>query len=340
MTDTVVLVAGVLAFVISGLSGIWLIPYLRRIKAGQSIREVGPTWHKKKQGTPTMGGFLFISGLVLGLLIAYFVCSHLLHLGVELHASQKIKLIGGVVMALLFGFIGFMDDYIKVVKKRNLGLTARQKSLLQVAAAVVFLIAMYLAGDHPVSMLVPFLNVQLYLGWLYWPIAVFIIVGTVNAVNLTDGIDGLCGSVTLLVSIAFLLCAKILSYTGFAAFAAALAGGCLGFLVWNFHPARVFMGDTGSLFLGGALCALAFGIGQPLILVPLGIIYIVETLSVIIQIISFKTTGKRVFKMSPIHHHYEMSGWKENKIVLVFSLVTLLCSAAAVAWLAHYMGLF
>ncbi|MFT8888474.1 phospho-N-acetylmuramoyl-pentapeptide-transferase [Ethanoligenens sp.] len=340
MTDTVVLVAGVLAFAISGLSGIWLIPYLHKIKVGQSIREVGPTWHKKKQGTPTMGGFLFICGIVLGMLFAYLICSHLLHLGVALRPSQKIKLVGGIIMALLFGFIGFMDDYVKVVKKRNLGLTARQKLLLQVAAAVVFLIAMYLAADRPTTMLVPFLNVQLYLGALYWPFAVFIIVSTVNAVNLTDGIDGLCGSVTLIVAIAFLLCAKIVSYTGFAALAAALAGGCLGFLVWNFHPARVFMGDTGSLFLGGVLCALAFGIGQPLILVPLGIIYIVETLSVIIQVISFKTTGKRVFKMSPIHHHFELSGWNENKIVLIFSLVTIVCAAATVVWLAGYMGLF
>lgn len=340
MTDTVVLVSGVLSFVISGLSGIWLIPYLKKIKAGQSIREVGPTWHKKKQGTPTMGGFLFIVGIVLGMLIAYLVCSHLLHLGTQMSASQKIKLIGGIVMALLFGFIGFMDDYIKVVKKRNLGLTARQKSLLQVGAAVVFLVSMSLAGDHRDAMLIPFTSVQLHLGMLYWPIAVFIIVGAVNGVNLTDGIDGLCGSVTMIAAIAFLLCSKIMSFTGFAALSAALAGGCLGFLVWNFHPARVFMGDTGSLFLGGVLCALAFGIGEPLILVPLGIIYIIETLSVIIQVISFKTTGKRVFKMSPIHHHFELSGWNENKIVLVFSLVTVLCSAAAVAWLAHYMGLF
>ncbi|ADU27570.1 phospho-N-acetylmuramoyl-pentapeptide-transferase [Ethanoligenens harbinense] len=340
MTDTVVLLAGVLAFAISGLSGIFFIPYLKKIKAGQSIRDVGPTWHKKKQGTPTMGGFLFICGTVLGMALAYLICSRLLHVGAALSSSQKIKLVGGIIMALLFGFIGFMDDYVKVVKKRNLGLTARQKSVLQLCAAVVFLIVMYLAGDRPSTMLIPFLNVQLRLGVLYWPFAALIIVGTVNAVNLTDGIDGLCGSVTMIVAIAFLLCSKIVSYAGFAALSAALAGGCLGFLVWNFHPARVFMGDTGSLFLGGLLCALAFGIGQPLILVPLGIIYIVETLSVIIQVISFKTTGKRVFKMSPIHHHFELSGWKENKIVLIFSLVTILCSAAAVAWLAVYMGLF
>lgn len=340
MTDTVVLMAGVLSFILSGVSGIWLIPFLKRLKAGQSIRDVGPTWHKKKQGTPTIGGLMFILGSVLGLALAYFVCSSVLHLDAAMPAAQKVRLISGVLAALLFGFIGFMDDYVKVVKKRNLGLTARQKSLLQLMVAVVYLAVLYLTGDSTTSMTVPFSNLQLHLGVLYWPVAVFIIVGTVNAVNLTDGIDGLCGSVTLIVSIAFMLCAKILWFTGFSALAAALAGGCLGFLVWNFHPARVFMGDTGSLFLGGALCALAFGIGQPLILVPLGIIYIVETLSVIIQVISFKTTGKRVFKMSPIHHHFELSGWGENKIVLVFSLVTMAASAAAVVWLAHYRGLF
>ncbi len=340
MTDIVSLMAGVLAFVFSGILGIWLIPFLRHIKAGQSIRNVGPTWHKKKEGTPTMGGFLFIAGIVLGLVIAYFICSYLFKLDTALSLKEKIKLAGGVVMALVFGCIGFMDDYIKVVKKRNLGLTVRQKSFLQVVAAVAFLVVLYVSGDHPTSMMLPFFNIQLSLGVFYWPFAALIIVGTVNAVNLTDGIDGLCGSVTFIVALAFLFCAKILSYSGFASYAAALAGGCLGFLIWNFHPARVFMGDTGSLFLGGVLCALAFGIGQPLILLPLGIIYIIETLSVIIQVISFKTTGKRVFKMSPIHHHFELSGWSENKIVLVFSLVTLLFSAATVLWLGKYMGIF
>lgn len=340
MTDTVVLMAGVLSFIISGVSGIWLIPYLHRLKAGQSIRDVGPTWHRKKQGTPTIGGLMFILGTVAGVGLAFLVCSALLRIDTPLGAAQRLRLVCGMAAALLFGFIGFMDDYIKVVKKRNMGLTARQKSLLQFTVAIAYLVVLYLTGDRAETMTLPFFNLQIYLGVFYWPFAVFIIVGAVNAVNLTDGIDGLCGSVTFLVAIAFTLCAKILSMAGFAALAAALAGGCLGFLIWNFHPARVFMGDTGSLFLGGALVALAFGIGQPLLLVPLGIIYIIETLSVIIQVVSFKTTGRRVFKMSPIHHHFELSGWSENKIVVVFSAVTGAAAVAAVAWLMHYMGLF
>jgi phospho-N-acetylmuramoyl-pentapeptide-transferase len=187
-------------------------------------------------------------------------------------------------------------------------------------------------------MLVPFTNATWNLGIFYWPFALFIIVGAVNAVNLTDGVDGLAASVTTVVALAFMISAKIMTYSGYAAFAAALAGGCLGFLVWNIHPAKVFMGDTGSLFLGGMVCALAFGINMPLLLVPFGIIYIIEVLSDIIQIISFKTTHKRVFKMAPIHHHFELCGWSEMKIVAVFSFVTLIFSVAGVVWLANIMN--
>lgn len=332
--------AAVLSFIITSVLGIWMIPFLKRLKFGQSIREIGPTWHKAKQGTPVMGGLMFITGIVVAVAAVYLVCSEVLHVNAAMTVTEKAKLADGIFISLVFGFIGFMDDYIKVVKKRNLGLTVSQKLVLQTAAAVVFLTLEYLSGDRGTTMNIPFTSLQMPLGVFYWPVSALLIVGMVNAVNLTDGIDGLCGSVTFIAAIMFMLAARIVERSGQVTLAAALAGGCLGFLVWNFHPAKIFMGDTGSLFLGGMVCALAWGIDEPLLLLPIGIIYLVEMFSVIIQVISFKTTGKRVFKMSPIHHHFELSGWGENKIVVVFSLVTFVCSAGAVFWLASYMGLF
>lgn len=337
MTDIGSVLAAVVSCGVTGLLGFFLIPYLRRLKAGQTIREVGPTWHKSKQGTPVMGGLMFIGGILAALLTAWLTLMAMHDHSVP--ASEKAKMAGGVLMALMFGFIGFMDDYIKVVKKRNLGLTVRQKLAMQILAGGIYLLVAYLAGDRATTMDVPFFAVQWRLGWFYWPFSLFIIVGAVNSVNLTDGVDGLCGSVTFVAAIAFMLCAKVLSFAGFTILSAALAGGCLGFLMWNLHPAKIFMGDTGSLFLGGMVCAIAFGIRKPLLLVPIGIIYICETMSDIIQITSFKTTGRRVFKMSPIHHHFELCGWSENKIVTVFSLVTAVGSLAAVLWTALDMGL-
>ena len=341
MTGLSSALAAFFAFAITGLSGIWVLPSLKRLKIGQSIKNIGPVWHKPKEGTPTMGGMMFAGGITLAMLLVYFVCPWLLNISTDIGSVEKATLSGGIFMALAFGFIGFIDDYIKVIKKRNLGLTALQKFMLQVAVAAVFLFVKFSSGDTRTTMGVPFsdfsLNMSIY---IYVPFAIFIIVGAVNAVNLTDGVDGLCSSVTFVAAVAFMLASKIIGMNGYTALSAALAGGCLGFLVWNFHPAKVFMGDTGSLFLGGIVCAIAFGINEPLLLVPLGIIYIAETLSVIIQIISFKTTGRRVFKMSPIHHHFELSGWSENKIVVVFSLITAFCSAAAVFWLSSFMRLY
>ena len=223
-------------------------------------------------------------------------------------------------MALAFGLIGFLDDYISVVKKQNLGLKAGQKSLAQLLVAVVYLAAQQIFAPTT-SFWLPFIG-DLDIGIFYYPLMLFIIVGTVNAVNLTDGIDGLDASVTMVAAMGFMVIASITGFSQMNLLAAALAGGCLGFLVWNFHPAKVFMGDTGSLFLGGMVVALAFGLRRPLLLVFIGIVYVVETLSDIIQIGSVKLTGKRVFKMAPIHHHFEMSGWSEVKIVAVFSAVT------------------
>ena len=341
MTDFGSIFAAVLSFFITSISGIFLIPYLKRLKAGQTIKEIGPVWHKKKQGTPVMGGLMFIIGIVGSVAITLLLFSGQAGISSQLASVDKARIMGGILMALLFGFIGFMDDYIKVIKKRNLGLTVRQKLLLEVLAAGVFLLVRFLSGDRSTLMIVPFFDIQFNLQLIpYVILSLFIIIGAVNAVNLTDGVDGLCGSVTFVVAVAFMLCTKILDQMGLVTLSAAIAGGCLGFLVWNFHPAKIFMGDMVSFFLGGLVCALAFGMNQPLILAPLGIIYIVEALSVIIQIISFKTTGKRVFKMSPIHHHFELSGWSENKIVCVFSLITVVFSACTVAWLAYFMGMF
>ncbi|HEX2937668.1 MAG TPA: phospho-N-acetylmuramoyl-pentapeptide-transferase [Ruminiclostridium sp.] len=332
MTGMGAVVAAVLSFAVTSALGIVLIPYLRKLKYGQSIKEIGPVWHKSKQGTPVMGGLMFIIGIVISVAVILIFAGDFMF---QMRDNERSRLIYGVLMALMFGFIGFSDDYIKVVKKRNLGLTAKQKFLLQVFAAVIFLVLEFVTGLRGTSMMVPFTNITLNLGIAFWPVALFIIVGTVNSVNLTDGVDGLAASVTTVVALALMLSAKIMMSTAFAAVAAALAGGCLGFLIWNFHPAKIFMGDTGSLFLGGLICAIAFGIDQPLLLIPFGIIYIVETMSDIIQVISFKSTGKRVFKMAPIHHHFEMSGWSEVKIVTVFTCVTIVFSIAGVAWLAY-----
>lgn len=340
MTGLGAVVTAVLSFTVSSLLGIVLIPYFKRIKYGQSIREVGPTWHKRKQGTPTMGGLMFIAGITAAtvFLLLFWNSLQVGGNGTDLFFSERPRILCGLLMALLFGLIGFADDYVKVIKKRNLGLTVRQKLFLQILAAALYLVAEYSFGGRGTTVMVPFTDISWHLGVFYWPVALFIIVAMVNAVNLTDGIDGLAASVTTAAAVALMIAAKLLGSAGFAAVSAAAAGGCLGFLVWNLHPARIFMGDTGSLFLGGLLCAVAFGIGQPLLLAPIGIIYIVEVLSDVIQITSFKTTGKRVFKMAPIHHHFELMGWKENKIVVVFTGITAAFSAAALIWLAAAVG--
>ena len=330
-----ILAAAIIAFAVTGLLGKWMVPFLHRINFGQTIREVGPKWHQKKNGTPTMGGFLFI----IGIFVAAAVCLPLYYRSSgesPQDMNMQTKLIAGLLMALGFGGVGFLDDYIKVVKKRNLGLNERQKLILQVLVAGGYLISLYLTGGASAT-LIPFFG-GVDLGVFYWVIALLGIVGMVNAVNFTDGIDGLNASVTFFASLAFMVVAGVLSVNGMGILAAAAAGGCLGFLIWNFNPAKVFMGDTGSLFLGGMVCALGFGLNLPILIVPVGIIYLVEILSVVLQVTYFKSTGgKRLFKMSPIHHHFEMCGWSEVKICVIFSLVTLLFGALSVA--AVWFGL-
>ena len=318
MSFSIILTA-VVAFGITVLCGILLIPVLRRLKFGQSILEEGPSWHKSKQGTPTMGGIMFIAGIAVAVIAGYFL---LLADNYAFKGTLELmQLFGGLVMALLFGLVGFLDDYIKVVKKRNLGLTAWQKIVGQVLVTALYLAALYAAGDRSTIINVPFLG-QWDLGLFYYPVLGILIIGIVNSVNLTDGIDGLCSSVTFVAAIFFMIVSAYTGQAGMSILSTALAACCVGFLVFNAHPAKVFMGDTGSLFLGGMVVALGFGMNMEFILFFAGFVYCCESLSVILQVISFKTTGKRIFKMSPIHHHFEMSGFSENKIVLRFSAVT------------------
>lgn len=329
MVGYISILTAVVAFVVSSLLGIILIPFLKKIKFGQTINDVGPTWHKNKQGTPTMGGFLFIVGVMIASAIGLVILRISNPDGADNTAVYNTRVIAGLIMALAFGFVGFVDDYIKVVKKRNLGLKARQKLVMQFLIAAAYIATLYLAGDTSTVVVFPMIG-QLDFGWLYYPLIVVGIVGFVNAVNLTDGIDGLAASVTFVAAIGFMVISSVLDFGGICIVSTALAGSCLGFLVWNFYPAKTFMGDVGSMFLGGMVVALGMGVGLPILLIPVGIIYIVEILSVVIQVTSFKLTGKRVFKMSPIHHHFEMCGWKETKIVIVFSAVTFVFSALAV----------
>ena len=320
MTVVMILTAAV-AFVVTALAGKLLIPFLHKLHFGQSIREDGPTWHKSKQGTPTMGGIMFILGSVAAALIGYAVFA-LTDSGLT-DPLEQMQFFGGIVMAMLFGLIGFFDDYIKVVKKRNLGLTAWQKILGQVMVTALYLTALYIAGDRSTIINVPFLG-QWDLGFFYYPILGILIIGIVNSVNLTDGIDGLCGSITFIVAVFFMVVSTIAGQYGMKILATALAAACIGFLVYNLHPAKVFMGDTGSLFLGGMVVALGFGMNMEFILFFAGFVYCCESLSVILQVISFKTTGKRIFRMSPIHHHFELGGMSENKIVVLFSSIALI----------------
>lgn len=317
-----ILVAAVVAFVISAVIGKFLVPALRRWKAGQSIKEDGPTWHMSKQGTPTMGGLMFILATIIVVLVVN---------GPAILSGDWTSVIV-LVFALVFGAIGFLDDYAKIKKKENTGLTAGQKFLLQLAAAILFIVLLRKCGILSPNLYVPFFGVELHLPWVVYLIfAVLVITGTVNAVNITDGLDGLSSSVTLPVC-AFFAAAFGWAWVkwqqsgtaSMAVFAAALFGGLVGFLLYNHYPAKVFMGDTGSLFLGGAVCGMAFALDMPLILILVGIIYIIETLSDIIQVTYFKAThGKRIFRMAPLHHHLEMGGWNEKKVVFVFASISL-----------------
>lgn len=314
--------AFVLAFLFSTAFGKYYIPWLRRQKAGQEIKSNGPTWHMSKSGTPTMGGVMFIGAVA-------FVC---LTVGFDGMLHGNFVHIFVLMFALVFGAIGFLDDWEKLKKKQNLGLTAKMKFLLQLAAALVFVLLMREIGFVRSDLYVPFFNVTLHMPeWLYFVFASFVIVGTVNAVNITDGVDGLAAGTSIPVFLFFVVVSILWgeNFLELGIFASGMIGGLMGFLVYNFNPAKCFMGDTGSLFLGGAVAALAFAYDMPLILVTLGIIYILETLSDIIQVTYFKIThGKRIFRMAPLHHHLEMGGWtgkkwKERELFVLFTGISL-----------------
>lgn len=319
MQDIAIVVTALVAFGVTAILGKVLIPYLRKLKFGQTIKEIGPTWHKAKQGTPTMGGMMFIIGIISAVVVGFITMISVNQSGVN--NTQCVRLFAGLIMAFGFGLMGYVDDYIKVVKKRNLGLKAKQKLLIQLFLSIAYLAVLKISGTLSTIVDIPFVG-QLDLSLFYYPAMIFVIIATTNAVNLTDGIDGLASSVTFIVAIAFMIYSSKMNQDYMQILSIATAAGCLGFLVWNFYPAKVFMGDTGSMFLGGLVVALAFGLDVPILIILVGFIYFIEALSVILQVISFKTTGKRIFKMSPIHHHFEMSGWSEIKIVVVFCLIS------------------
>lgn len=315
-----VLIAAIVAAGFVLVTGPFFIPELHKLKFGQSIREEGPKSHQKKSGTPTMGGIMIILGITLGTLAA---------------APWTPEVLLAVFIMLGHFVLGFLDDYIKVVKKRNLGLKARQKLAGQILIAVV---TMYVATQVlgiDTDIWIPGLDENVSLGALYYPLVLFVLVGTSNAVNLTDGLDGLAAGTVAIAASAFAVVSVLTGHGDLAYLCVAMAAACLAFLRFNAHPAKVFMGDTGSLALGGALAAVGILTHTEILLAVIGFVFVCEALSVIIQVILFQTTGKRVFRMSPIHHHFELGGWSEWKVVTVFWCVGLIASVAGLSLAAH-----
>ena len=343
------IVAAAISFGVSFGLGYVVIPFLHKLKFGQTILDIGPKWHKNKQGTPTMGGILFILGTVISFVLVVLAdrlmggdlvasvtngASNVLPQVADVVASSnKVKVWSGLVMALGFAFIGFLDDYIKVVKKRNMGLTIPQKSVLQVVLMVGYILTLYI-NDPTGATFIPFVG-MVETKLFFWVIGFIVIYATTNAVNFTDGVDGLCGSVTLTAALSFIVIAALRNCFGVSLMAAALLGGLAGYLIWNWHPAKVMMGDLGSMFLGGLVVAFSYAVDCPIIILLVGIIYVAEFGSDVLQIGYFKLThGKRIFKMAPIHHHFEMCGWKEVKIVKIFSAVNLIGGIIAIVFVA------
>ena len=335
----ITLSTALLSAVLSSAIGRILIPYLKKIHFGQTILEIGPRWHKNKQGTPIMGGFMFIISSVITVIAGYVLYRTQCMPDTTAVETRNgmLRLIACVAFSLLFSCIGFADDYIKAVKKQNLGLSPKQKMAAQFLLCAGFLAVLYALGDHSTELDLIFFRLDLH--FLYYPVMILFMIYLSNAVNLTDGVDGLCGTVTAVAMLAFtMICSREISL-----YAIAIAGGCLGFLVWNLHPAKCFMGDTGSMYLGGAFVAIGLTTHKHLVMVLIGLVYVLEALSVVIQVSYFKYTakqhykktgekgkGKRIFKMSPIHHHFEMSGFSEYKIVATFSLFGLIAGTLGV----------
>ncbi len=328
----------ILSMVIAAVSGLGLVPYLHKLKFGQPIKTVdGPKWHAKKQGTPTMGGIMFILSTVAATIVGY--CIFRWKCGIDItdkvNSNAALTVLSCLIFSLLFALIGFIDDFIKVAKKHNEGLTPMQKIVLQLLFAGAFLGALYLFGDKSTEIDLAFITFDV--GIFYYPLMIAVIIYLTNAVNLTDGVDGLCGSVTFVAMLIFTVGCSILKFTELSIFTMAVAGGCLGFLLWNLNPAKCFMGDTGSMFLGAAVTAVGLVLHKHLFIFLTALVYICEALSVVIQVTYFKYTakkhfkatgvkgqGKRIFKMTPIHHHFEMSNFSEYKIVVTFSMFGLI----------------
>lgn len=317
------ILAVIIAFAISAALCPVVIPFLHKLKFGQQVREDGPQAHLKKQGTPTMGGLVILCGIVITSLF---------------YIKDYPKIIPVLFVTVGFGIIGFMDDYIKIVMKRSEGLNPKQKLAGQIIITGIFAYYLMTSGEVGMDMLIPFTGgfedgYYLDLGWLSIPALFFIVLGTDNGVNFTDGLDGLCTSVTILVATFFTVVA-LGEKSGISPITGAVVGSLLGFLLFNVYPAKVFMGDTGSLALGGFVASSAYMMKMPVFIAIVGLIYLVEVLSVIIQVAYFKKTGgKRIFKMAPIHHHFELCGWSETRVVAVFSIIT------AILCLVAYLGL-
>lgn len=333
------LIAGLLSFVIAAIGGKILIPFLHKLKFGQPIKvEFGPKWHEGKQGTPTMGGIMFIFSTVIAAAAGYAVyrMTAVTTLGEESVAASNaaLRLLSCIIFCVLFGIMGFIDDYTKVARKNNDGLSPMQKIVIQIFISIAWLLVMRYLGDTNTKIDLGFVNFDI--GLFYYPLMVLVILYLTNAVNLTDGIDGLCGTVTMVNMLLYTIIFVLLANAEMTLFTISVAGGCLGFLMWNFHPAKCFMGDTGSMFLGAAVTAAGLVTHQHLILVLLALVYIIEALSVVVQVFYFKYTkkkygeGRRIFKMTPIHHHFEMSGFGEYKIVITFSLFSLIVGIGGV----------
>lgn len=308
--DRTIALPALISFFVTLLIGPGLIRFMHRLKFGQYIREEGPKSHQKKSGTPTMGGVLFLAGMSAG--CVFFI-------------PRYPRILPVLLTTLGFALVGFADDYIKVVMKRNLGLTALQKMLLQFLVSGAFAVYMYFFSGLGSDVMIPFTNMSVDLGWFYIPVLIFVLVGTVNGSNFTDGLDGLASSVTAVISVFIIACSVFLG-TGIHPAASAMLGALLGFLCFNTYPAKIFMGDTGSLALGGFAASSAFIMKIPFLIPVVAFIYFIEVVSVIIQVFWFKRTGNRVFRMAPIHHHYELGGWPETKVVAIFTIVTtILC---------------
>ena len=311
-----------IAFIITAILGKILIPILKKLKIGQNERTEGPRAHLKKQGTPTMGGIMMIITTIILTICYCFICKE---------SENRIQLLAVSIASLGFGIVGLIDDLKKVVFKNTEGLNPRLKMLGLLIISGLYTAFLLKYVNIGTGIIIPFINYQLVLPiWIYVPFVIFVMLGSTNAVNLTDGVDGLAGSVCAIMITAISIIAVKLGFAGISVFSAIVVGCICGFLIYNFYKAKVMMGDTGSLLLGGVISSIAIFMQIPLFLIIIAIIPVIETLSVILQVLYFKKTGNRLFKMSPLHHHFELSGWRENKVVAVFSFITFIASMTAV----------